>query len=38
MENNYGTRMKKSLNDFKSTLRGYKIFNDAIGELPVFLK
>lgn len=29
---------KKTLKDFKSTLRSCKVFNDVVGQLPTFLE
>lgn len=29
---------RKTLKDFKSTLRSYKVFNDAKGQIPAFLQ
>lgn len=28
---------RKTLKDFKTTLRSYKVFNDAKGQIPAFL-
>lgn len=38
MENSQRLKNEKSLKDFKSKLKNAKIFNEAIGQLPTFLK